>query len=243
MDRDRPRMAFFRPDDARREDAESVVAGLGGQPVADPMLAIAPTGASPRTDADYLIFTSRTAAHLLEPERLRHGAGRICAIGDATAEALRALDLEVQIVPETATSAGVVEALAGEVEGATVEVARSDAGSDVLVDGLVDAGAYVHETVLYTLERPPDSGHSVDQLVAGDIDALLFTSRLTVEHFLAAAAERSSEAAVRERCAEVIVGAIGPPTARALEEHGIDVEVVASEASFETLAEQVLARL
>lgn len=243
MHREAPRIAFFRPDDERREAAEAVVAGLGGRPVADPMLAITPTGSNPRVDGDYLILTSRTASELLEADRLRSASGLICAIGDATARALREIGLEVDIVPGTATSVGVVEALAGEVDGARVEVARSNAGTDILVDGLVEAGAYVHETVLYTLERPPKSGHSVDQLVAGDLDALLFTSRLTVEHFLESAAEDSRETAVRERFDEVIVGAIGPPTAGALEAHGIHVDVVAREASFETLAQEVFERL
>ncbi len=238
-----PRVAFFRPDDERREAAEEIVSAVGGEPVPDPMLAIEPTGETPRADADYYIFTSVTAAEVLEADALAFNEAVVCAIGEATARALRGIGIDVDRVPERASSAGLVDALEPEVGGTRVEIARSDAGSDVLPDGLNAAGAYVHETVLYTLTRPPGAGRSVEELVAGTLDTLLFTSTLTVEHFLATAAERSQEDEVYQALDRVLVGAIGPPTARTLERECIEVDLIASESSFEALAREAMAAL
>lgn len=237
---DAPRVAFFRPDDERLDDARSILQTRDAEPVADPMLAIEPTGAVPRTDTDYLILTSKTGVECVATTPVDLSGITTCAIGEATAAAMRAADMPVDIVPEVFTSRGLVERLSEDVDGARVEISRSDHGSPVLIAGLIAAGAYVHETVLYELTRPAASGHSAEQLVAGDIDAVLFTSSLTVEHFLEAAQERDMETAVLEALQSVTVGVIGPPTERTAISSGIDVDIVASEADFESLAEAVL---
>ncbi len=46
-----PTVAVFRPDDNRIDDATSLLESLGAEPIPDPMLAIEPTGQTPRTDA------------------------------------------------------------------------------------------------------------------------------------------------------------------------------------------------
>jgi uroporphyrinogen-III synthase len=146
----------------------------------------------------------------------------------------------VDVVPEEFSSTGLVDALSDEVAGARVEVARSDHGSAVLTDGLERAGAYVHETVLYGLVRPPDSGSSVELAAAGDLDAALFTSSLTVEHFLAAAEERGLRDAALEGLEAATVGSIGVPTKETAESLGIRVDIVPEQADFETLACEVV---
>ncbi|MEF8757793.1 MAG: uroporphyrinogen-III synthase, partial [Halobacteriales archaeon] len=62
MSADRPRVAVFRPDDGRLEGAVDLLESLGVDPIGDPMLAVEPTGVTPREDADYAILTSPTAA-------------------------------------------------------------------------------------------------------------------------------------------------------------------------------------
>jgi len=230
------RAAVFRPDDGRLEAAVELLASLGADPVADPMLAVEPTGASPRTDADYAVFTSTTGADLVADAGWAPGAATVCAIGATTADALRDRGYAVDVVPEAYSSAGLVDALAGRVDGARVEVARSDHGSAVLLDGLEAAGAYVHETVLYELVRPEGAGESAELAAAGELDAALFTSSLTVEQFLAAADDRGVRAAAIEGLAGAVVGAIGEPTAETAREAGIGVDVVPERADFEVLA-------
>ncbi len=239
----RPTVAVFRPDDDRIDDARSLLSELGAEPVGDPMLAVEPTDATPRTDADYVIFTSKTGAELVSAAGWEPGGETICAIGPATADALRAEGYAVDRVPEAFTSSGLVEALCDEIEGQRVEVARSDHGSAVLLDGLEAAGAFVHETILYRLVRPDGSGTSAELAAAGDLDAACFTSSLTVEHFLDAAEERGIREDALAGLASATVGVIGPPTAETARSLGIDVDVVPEEATFKALARETLAAM
>jgi uroporphyrinogen-III synthase len=239
---DSPTVAVFRPDDERLTAAVDLLADLGVDPLADPMLSVEPTGRRPREDAAYTVLTSKTGADVLAGTDWEPG-GQLCAIGEATADALAAQGYAVDIVPETYSSAGLVERLDGAVDGARVEIARSDHGSAVLPDGLESAGAYCHETVLYRLVRPEDAGESAERAAAGTLDAALFSSSLTVEHFLGAAAERGVREEALAGLADAVVGAIGDPTAETAREAGIAVDVVPAEADFELLARATVASL
>lgn len=254
-----PTVAVFRPDDDRLERARELLSDLGAEPVPDPMLAVEATDATPRTDADYVVFTSKTGAELVSAAGWEPHGETVCAIGPATADALREEGYAVDLVPEEFTSSGLVAALEksaeprsaerasgdeprARVEGARVEVARSDHGSPVLLEGLADAGAYVHETILYRLVRPEGSGESAQLAADGDLDATCFTSSLTVEHFLEAAAERGIREDALAGLADATVGVIGEPTAETAAEQGIEVDVVPEEATFDALARETVER-
>ncbi len=239
----RPRVAVFRPPDDRLADAVEALEELGADPVADPMLAVEPTGESPRGDADYAVLTSKTGAELAAEAGWEPGGATVCAIGESTADALRAVGYAVDVVPAEFSSRGLVDRLGGEVGGARVEVARSDHGSAVLPEGLDAAGAYVHETVLYRLVRPEGAGDSVELAADGRLDAALFTSSLTVENFLAAATERGVRAAALSGLSGAVVGAIGTPTAETAGEAGVEVDVVPADADFERLARRTVEAL
>ncbi|WP_327050679.1 uroporphyrinogen-III synthase [Halomicrococcus gelatinilyticus] len=236
------RVAVFRPDDERLAEAVDLLESLGADPVADPMLAVRPTGATPK-DAAFVVLTSKTGVELADDAGWDPGDATVCAIGDATAAALREHGYRVDLVPEEFSSRGLVDALADRVDGERVEVARSDHGSDLLTDGLADAGADVHETVLYELVRPEDAGESAALAAEGDLDAALFTSSLTVEHFLDAAAERGVRADAVDGLNDAVVGAIGDPTRDTAAQHGVAVDFVPDAASFDRLARAAVDRL
>lgn len=236
-----PRIATFRPADERIETARERIEAVGGVPVIDPMLSIQPTDALPRTDADFVVLTSKTGVDLIAQAGWTPDGMEVCAIGEPTADALTEAGFEVSLVPEEFSSSGLVAALQDHLPGSLVEVARSDHGSPVLLEGLMAAGAYVHETVLYRLERPPGAGESVDAAAAGTLDVVLFTSSLTVAHFMELAAETDRTDAVRSGLERAIVGVIGRPTRETAENHGIPVDVEASEATFDALLEESLA--
>jgi len=240
---ERPTVAVFRPDDERLAAAVETIESLGGEALADPLLAVEPTGAVPRSDADYAILTSKTGAELADEGEWASGDAAVCAIGESTAEALEAAGYGVDVVPAAFSSQGLVDRLAAEVDGARVEVARSDHGSAVLLEGLQEAGAYVHETILYALVRPAGAGAAVEAAVAGELDAALFTSSLTVEHFVAIAEERGVREAALAGLGSAVVGAIGQPTAETAERAGVAVDVVPDRADFEALARAALERI
>jgi uroporphyrinogen-III synthase len=235
-------VAVFRPADDRLETAVSLLEALGVEPVADPMLAIEPSDELPRNDASFVILTSKTGAEIVDG-RWSPGEATVCAIGEGTADALGAAGISVDVVPETFSSEGLVAALADRVDGERVEIARSDHGSDVLLDGLDAAGAYHHETILYRLIRPNGAGESVSLAAAGELDAALFTSSLTVEHFLEVATERECRDDAIAGLNAAVVGAIGRPTKETAERAGIGVDVVPETATFDALARAVVDRL
>jgi uroporphyrinogen-III synthase len=236
------KVAVFRPDDGRVAAAAAALRDLGAEPVVDPMLAVEPTGDAPREDAAFAVFTSASGVELLAEAGWQGGDTTVCAIGSSTAAALREAGYDVAVVPAEYSSAGLVDALAGRVEGARVEVARSDHGSDVLLDGLNDAGAYVHETVLYRLVRPDGAGSSADLAARAQLAGACFTASMTVENFLASADERGIRAPAVRGLNDAVVGCIGEPTRERAERAGIEVDVVPDVAEFEALAEAVVDR-
>jgi uroporphyrinogen-III synthase len=238
---DRPTVAVFRPDDGRLDAAVETIESVGARAVADPLLAAVSTDTTPRSDADVAILTSKTGAELVAEVGWDPGEAVLCAIGESTADAMHDAGYAVDVVPAEYSSAGLVETLADDVDGARVEVARSDHGSAVLTDGLEAHGAYVHETVLYRLVRPEGAGRSVEAAVEGSLDAALFTSSLTVEHFLEIAVERGVRDAAVTGLQDAVVGAIGQPTADTAEAGGIPVDVVPRTADFEALVRAALA--
>ena len=239
----RPSIAVFRPDDDRLADAVDLLESLDAEPLPDPMLAVEPTGATPRGDADVVVVTSKTGVELAAEAGWTPGDATLCAIGEATAAACERADWTVDLVPAEYTSSGLVDALKGDVEGTRVEVARSDHGSAVLTDGLDDAGGYVHETVLYELVRPENAGASVERAVDDGLDAALFSSSLTVANWLDAAADRGVRDAALAALADAVVGCIGPPTRETAESAGIAVDVVPDDADFAQLARAVRSEL
>jgi len=234
------RIAVFRPDDDRLTEAVELLDSLGATPVADPMLAIEPTGAVPQGDAEYVVFTSKTGIELAADAGWQPDDVTLVSIGSGTTAAAEAVGWTVDREPETYSSTGLVELLADDVAGSHVEVARSDHGSQVLLDGLADAGATVTETVLYRLVRPAGAGDSTELAAAGELEAVAFTSSLTVEHFLAAAADRGIEEAARDGLSDALVGVIGEPTRETAEANGISVDIVPEETTFEALATRVV---
>jgi len=229
-------VAIFRPK-ACEKGSKGLLEDLGFRVLSRPLLEVRPTGMRPRTDADFIVFTSANGARLaleqLEAEEF--GRARVCAIGPRTARALERGGVKVGLVPEDYSSEGLVRAMAPLVSGKRVEVARSSAGSAVLLEGLNEAGAFVHETVIYTLECLKVEGGVIQEILE-EADVFLFTSSLTVQNFLDRAPDQTEAIKILN---EKFVGAIGRPTQLKLEHQGVKVDLIASEASFERLAQEM----
>lgn len=234
------RVAVFRPDDERLVEAVELLESLGATPIADPMLAIEPTGAQPTGRAVYTILTSKTGVELAAETGWTPGETTLVSIGPGTTKAAEAVGWTVDREPETYSSTGLIELLADEVADRTVEVARSDHGSDVLLEGLDDAEAEWTETVLYQLVRPSEAGDSAKLAADGELEAAAFTSSLTVEHFLEAAADRGVREEAIAGLENAVVGVIGEPTRETAESHGLDVDIVPDDATFAALATEVV---
>jgi uroporphyrinogen-III synthase/uroporphyrinogen III methyltransferase/synthase len=155
---------------------------------------------------------------------------RVAAVGPATARALRAVGVEVDLVPTGASSAAALLAAwpspsaptGGEpVEGSRVLVPHADLAAPTLATGLQQRGWAVDEVVAYRAATGPDPEPAVrDAWTAGQIGAVLLTSGSTARAMLDLLGAPAPG---------TLVCCIGPSTATETERLGLHVDAVAAE--------------
>ncbi|MHC1581652.1 MAG: uroporphyrinogen-III synthase [Candidatus Syntropharchaeia archaeon] len=186
-------------------------------------------------EVDFVIFTSVNGVRytIKKIERKKEffsylNRTNVVAIGPKTERALRKIGVNVDVVPEGYSSRGVLDALSPIVIGKKVEIIRSTHGSPLLPQGLKDAGADVHEVHVYEIVKPENrvQRELIRKIVQGEVDIVTFTSTMTVKNFFSFAEEMGMEEEIRNKMKEMVVAAIGDPTARMLKEFGIDPDVV-----------------
>ena len=140
--------------------------------------------------------------------------------------AVRAAGLVEEWSPESEASAELLDhLLAAGVSGKRIAVQLHGEPLMDFVDGLRAAGAEVVEVPVYRWTGPADPaplGRLLDAVVAGQVDAVTFTSAPAAASVLRAAADRLDEVldALRYR---VLVACVGPITARPLAQVGVPV--------------------
>ncbi len=159
---------------------------------------------------------------------------RIAAVGGVTADALREWGLEPDLVPSGEQSArGLLEEWPPFDEILDpinrVFLPRADIATDTLVAGLQDMGWEVDDVTAYrTVRAAPPAASVREAIKTGKFDAVLFTSSSTVRNLVGIAGKPH---------ASTVVACIGPATAKTAEEHGLRVDVLAPEASAESLVD------
>lgn len=146
------------------------------------------------------------------------------AVGQKTADALRALGMFPELVPHRTkqNAAGMVEIFPEYVEDidpvSRVLLPRADLGTDVLVDGLVEKGWEVDDVVAYrTVRAAPPAPETRDMIKTGGFDAVCFTSASTVKNLVGIAGKPHQR---------TIIACIGPYTAEEAKAQGLRVDVV-----------------
>ncbi len=258
-DRDRPMplVLVTRPPDASDRVA-ALLASRGYRVAAVPTVEtrLAPAG-GPLDAAlidppgwDWLVVTSVTGARAVAEALARTGTGtrgldgtpratRWAAVGPATAAALRALALPVDLVPREATGAGIARELVagGATRGARILLARADAAAADLPDALRAAGADVHEVIAYhTAEAPAESAGSLAvALEDGTLAAIVVASGSAVRGLVRLA----TEAGLLHRVLATPLVTIGPSTSAVARELGIAGVVQAESPTPEALVAAV----
>ena len=156
------------------------------------------------------------------------GRARIIARGPKARGAIQAAGLQADWVAESETSAEILETLLSEgVAGQRVAIQHHGAGADGLDSELAAAGADIASLVVYRWRPPPDPEAlraSVRDAAAGEIDAVVFTSAPGASAWLQAADDCGVADALlaRLRDGRMVAAAVGPVTARPLQDRGID---------------------
>lgn len=149
---------------------------------------------------------------------------RTIAIGPRTAKKLENYLDEVE-VPKKFSSSGLVDYLGDEVSGKRVEIARSSHGSRVLVEGLRENGAVVHDVALYEIGLPKDTSRIeefIEKTLEDEIDVLTFTSKMTFLNLIEVAEDMGKKDELIEKMNEITIAAIGDPTRSKIKDYGVN---------------------
>jgi len=128
-------------------------------------------------------------------------------------EVLRALDEGAAIVP---------------VKGRRVAVQEYGVSNPALLAGLAERGAQVTSVPVYEWGLPEDVGplrSAVNAIAQQEIDVVLFTTAMQVNHLLQIASEMNKEDAVRRALSQMLVASVGPTTSERLREYGITADI------------------
>ena len=199
----RPRVAVTRAAGQADELARRLEA-MGCEPVVWPLIAVEPLDGGPLDPSpyDWVVVTSPNGAAELA-RRLTAPPRQLAAIGPGTAAALRARGYEPDVVPRESTQEGLLAELPA--PAGRVLVAAAEGARRVIVDALGADFLPLYRTV----ELAPDE--------APDADVVL----------LASPSAARSLARTAARAVPVVV--IGPQTAAAAHELGLDVAGEAAE--------------
>lgn len=227
-----------------REQAGELIDMLeerGAEAITAPTIRIAqPEDAAPLEDAvaaastfDWIVFTSANGVDSFM-SRLTAGADvrelkgvRICAVGPSTASRLLRYGVRADLMPSEYRAEAVMDALRtqGPLRGRRVLLPRADIGRDLLADELRQAGAEVTDVVAYrtTLAQGDRDGDRdiYRMLLDGKIDAVTFTSASTVRNF----AQIHGQEQAADLLSGTVVATIGPVTAEAAQQLGIEATV------------------
>jgi uroporphyrinogen-III synthase len=178
------------------------------------------------------VISERLAVLGFSAESLAHL--HCAAVGPSTAEALRALGLKVDVVPERYVGKALADALMDQVSGQRVLLVRAAVARDVVPSALIAAGAEVTIADAYRTVVPADASGRVKAIFRAKLlpNAVVFTSGSTVTHLLDVL--RNAGIALPR---EVACVSIGPVTSAALRNAGLIVDAEAEAASLDGLVE------
>jgi uroporphyrinogen III methyltransferase / synthase len=186
-------------------------------------------------DFNWIVFASRNAVAAVIRSLPRAPSGvRVAAIGRATAQVLRHRGFSVDLMPNEANAASLVNAFATVgCAGARILYPASSRALPTIKQGLTQLGAEVHQVEAYRTDAAPLDASDCHAWIDRDaIGAVTFASPSAVIEL-----ERAlGHSHFTRLLAQAAVVAIGPTTARALAERG-RTAVLAESATLSGLAQ------
>jgi uroporphyrinogen III methyltransferase/synthase len=231
-----------------------LLAAFGAEPVEAPTIKIVPPASWGTLDAAiaklseyaWLIFTSVNGVAPFM-ERLGHARHdvralahlRIAAIGPRTAEQLARHGLTADVIPSEFQAEGMLAAMSRyDLTGKKVLIPRAEVAREILPDQLRLKGASVDVIPVYRTVAPTAGlSRLKEQLQAGVIDVITFTSSSTVTNFVDMMGGGEE---ARRLAAKTSIACIGPVTARTAEEHGLTVGILPTENTVPALAQAIV---
>ncbi len=228
----KPVVAITRPKD-RAKKACDIVEKLGGKPILAPTLDLEPVNSESLKDLvkrkdelDWIIFTSPTTIVSLNkfyPEFLKSLTCKLAVIGNKTGKLAEENGLTVDLLPEDFTAEGLIEEFKKrEITGKVIGIPRTLSARPILPEELEKLGNTVILAEAYKSLFPMDE-KAVEELISKienkEIDAITFTSPLTVENFFEIVEDK--EKIARLLSENLLTVCIGPITAKVLKKYNI----------------------
>ncbi len=194
---------------------------------------------------DWVIFTSVNAVEIYYQHIRDKGMDtrafsgcNVCAVGPKTVDALNEVGIHPDFIPSQSRGS-VVATEIDDVDGKNILLPRAKIGSPDLPQILRERGAHIDDVSIYDTVKVESEGSEViaKDLLDGRIDFVTFTSSSTVTNLL----EMFPEHNAIDLLANVKVAVIGPTTEATAVKHGIHVDVVAKDATIESLTEGIIA--
>lgn len=228
----KPVVAITRPKDRAKKACE-IVEKLGGEAVLAPTLDLKPVNTQSlknlvanKDELDWIVFTSPTTIVSLNkfyPDFLGNLDCKIAVIGNKTGKLVEKQGLAVDLMPEEFTAEGLIEEFKKNgITDKTIGIPRTASARPVLPEELEKLGNTVILAEAYKSLFPMDE-KSVEELIQKienkEIDAITFTSPLTVENFFTIADDKQKIAELLNE--NLLVVSIGPITARVLDKYEV----------------------
>jgi uroporphyrinogen-III synthase len=238
------------------QETAALIEQMGGKPYIIPTLEFKiPSDLSQVKDfikelqegkVDYTIFMSVNALkYLFEAAKslglkniLSKGLEKttIVAVGPRTAKELENRQFSVKVLPEEYSSEGVAKTLQNlGVLGKTIFIPRARGASPTLKMKLEEMGGKIREIYVYEQQTPKNANlvsKFIEDLAAGKIDAIVFGSSQSVKNMFQIFTEKIPTAKLREMLKRLTIVAIGPTTAKTLNEMGLKVDVTPKRYTF-----------
>ena len=229
----KPVVAITRPKDRAKKACE-IVKELGGVPVLAPTLDLEPVNTESlknlverKDDLDWIIFTSPTTIVSLNkfyPDFIKTLSCKLAVIGNKTGRLAEKNGMTVDLMPEDFTAEGLIEEFKKRgITDKVIGIPRTASARPVLPEELEKLGNKIILAEAYKSLFPMDED-AVKDLISKienrEIDAITFTSPLTVENFFEIVDDKQKIAKLLSE--NLLTVCIGPITAKVLEKYDID---------------------
>ncbi|HKW31971.1 MAG TPA: uroporphyrinogen-III synthase [Candidatus Acidoferrum sp.] len=183
---------------------------------------------------DWIILTSARAVRAIASRALESGRSlvpsrnpqRVACVGPVTAKAAKLANFSVAHVATAHNGVALAEELGNRLQGVKVLLPRSNHANPDLPAALKRYGAQVTEVIAYRTVTPAEVDRKTsEEIIFGECHAVLFFSPSAVKHSTGLFGIRSL-GGLQDKLA---ITAVGPVTAKALREAGVERIVVASD--------------
>jgi uroporphyrinogen III methyltransferase/synthase len=190
----------------------------------------------------WIIFTSANGVKFFF-ERVREKKKRfpsllrVCAIGPATAKALKKRGIRIDFIPKEFIAESILKGFEKKnIKGKRIIIARAKKARDVLPKELRNMGAEVEVVETYQTINPKGGKTRLKNILKNQrIDVIAFTSSSTVNHFIKMLKGEN----IKRLLKNIFIACIGPITAKTAKDLGLQVHIQPDEFTIPSLTHAI----